>query len=155
MFKRKILIEHLGSSFSTSTLQPILRWSHHRSRYCNAPAPLMIIILIFVTSPTRAWLTATATRLCIGCSLTDISKRKKHSAVDYRVAVSHQVRIARLIENFLLTVGERRGKIHIPEHTRSVFQGCSQQPEGLKAFQPYRSRYFAATCNKNIYNTHN
>ena len=22
--------------------------------------------------------------------------------------------------------------LHIPEHTRSVFRGCSQQPEGLK-----------------------
>ena len=54
MFKRKILIEHLGSSFLPSTSHPILRWSHHRSRYCNAPAPPMIIVFILVTSPVRA-----------------------------------------------------------------------------------------------------
>ena len=39
---------------SSATSHPILRWSHHRSRYCNAPAPPMIIVFILVTSPTRA-----------------------------------------------------------------------------------------------------
>ena len=68
---------------SSATSHPILRWSHHRSRYCNAPVPPMIIVFILVTSPTIAWRTATATRLGIGCSLMDISKRKKHGAVDY------------------------------------------------------------------------
>ena len=54
MFKRKILIEHLDSSFSTPTSQPILRRSHHRSRHCNTPPPPMIIVFILVTSPVRA-----------------------------------------------------------------------------------------------------
>lgn len=68
---------------SSATSHPILRRSHHRIRYCNAPAPPRIIVFILVTSPTRAWRTATATRLGIGCSLTDIAKRKKHGTVDY------------------------------------------------------------------------
>ena len=46
---------------SSATSHPILRRSHHRSRHCNAPAPPMIIVFILVTSPTRAWRTATAT----------------------------------------------------------------------------------------------
>ena len=46
---------------SSATSHPILRRSHHRIRYCNAPAPPMIIVFILVTSPTRAWRTATAT----------------------------------------------------------------------------------------------
>ena len=37
----------------------------------------------------------------------DIAKRKKHGAVDDLVAVSSQIRIARLVHDFLLTVGER------------------------------------------------
>lgn len=39
---------------SSATSHPILRWSHHRSRYSNAPTSPMLIILIFVSSPTRA-----------------------------------------------------------------------------------------------------
>ena len=46
---------------SSATSHPILRRSHHRSRHGDAPAPPMIIILILVSSPTRAWRTATAT----------------------------------------------------------------------------------------------
>lgn len=46
---------------SSATSHPIHRRSHHRSRYCNAPAPPMIIVFILVTSPTKAWRTATAT----------------------------------------------------------------------------------------------
>ena len=68
---------------SSATSHPILRWSHHRSRHGDAAAPPMIIVFIIVSFPTRAWRTATATRLGIGCSLMDISKRKKHGAVDY------------------------------------------------------------------------
>ena len=39
---------------SSATSHPIHRRSHHRSRYCNAPAPPMIIVFILVTSPVRA-----------------------------------------------------------------------------------------------------
>lgn len=46
---------------SSATSHPILRRSHHRSRYCNAPAPPMIIVFILVTSPTRARRAITAT----------------------------------------------------------------------------------------------
>ena len=82
---------------SSATSHPILCRSHHRSWYCNAPSPSMLVILIFVSSPTRAWRTATATWFCIGCSFTDIAKWKKHGAVDDLATVSHQVGIARLI----------------------------------------------------------
>ena len=39
---------------SSATSHPILRWSHHRSRHGDAPAPPMIIVFILVTSPVRA-----------------------------------------------------------------------------------------------------
>ena len=39
---------------SSATSQPILRWSHHRSRHCDAPASPMIIVFILVTPLTRA-----------------------------------------------------------------------------------------------------
>ena len=94
MFNEWEIPLNIWTHYLPSTSHPILRRSHHRSRHSNAPSPPMLIILIFVTSPTRVWRTATATRLCIGCSLTNIAKRKKHSAVDDLVAVSHQVRIA-------------------------------------------------------------
>lgn len=83
MFNEREIPLNILTHYLPSTSHPILRWSHHRSRYCNAPAPPMIIVFILVSSPTRAWRTATTTRLGIGCSLMDISKRKKHGAVDY------------------------------------------------------------------------
>ena len=100
MFNEWKIPLNIWTHFLPSTSHPILRRSHHRSRHCNAPAPPMLIILIFVSSPTRAWRTATATRLCIGRSLTDIAKRKKHGAVDDLVAVSRQTYIARLVYGF-------------------------------------------------------
>lgn len=34
---------------SSATSHPILRWSHHRSRHGDAPAPPMIIVFILST----------------------------------------------------------------------------------------------------------
>ena len=83
MFNEWKIPLNIWTHYLPSTSQPILCRSHHRSRHGDAPAPPMIIILIFVSSPTRAWRTATATRLCIGCSLTDIAKRKEDEVLNY------------------------------------------------------------------------
>ena len=83
MFNEREIPLNILTHYLPSTSHPILRWSHHRIRHGDAPAPPMIIVFIIVSFPTRAWRTATATRLGIGCSLMDIAKRKKHGAVDY------------------------------------------------------------------------
>ena len=59
MFNEREIPLNILTHYLPSTSHPILRWSHHRSRHGDAPAPPMIIILILVSSPTIAWRTAT------------------------------------------------------------------------------------------------
>ena len=61
MFNEWEIPLNIWTHYLPSTSHPILRRSHHRIRYCNAPAPPMIIVFILVTSPTRARRAITAT----------------------------------------------------------------------------------------------
>ena len=54
MFNEREIPLNILTHYLPSTSHPILRRSHHRIRYCNAPAPPMIIVFILVTSSTRA-----------------------------------------------------------------------------------------------------